>query len=197
MARTPDPSVRVALIEAAARLLADGGIDALSIRRVAAEVGTSTMAVYTHFGSKDDLVAEVVKEAFARLHAELASVPPTEDPAADLVAAGVAYRRNALANAPLYRVMFGLNPLALTDPAGHQGPSDAAIGLDAFAALVHAVRRCTDHGVLVGDPAPLALGFWAAAHGAVSLELAGFLGADGQTTFDVATGAVFGAALPR
>lgn len=201
MARSPDPAVRVALIEAAARLLATDGIDALSIRKVATEVGSSTMAVYTHFGSKDDLIAAVVAEAFARLQAEMVAVPHTDDPVTDLLGAAGAYRRNALANAHLYRVMFGLNPLALTDPAAEDLRPDGhhrldhldhvAVGLDAFAALVDAVARCVEAGALQGDPANLALQIWATAHGAVSLELAGFLGPDAKATYDAATTATF------
>lgn len=192
MARSPDPAVRVALIEAAARLLATDGIDALSIRKVATEVGSSTMAVYTHFGSKGDLIAAVVTEAFARLHAEMEAVPHTDDPVTDLLGAAAAYRRNALANAHLYRVMFGLNPLALTDPAVTEHRHNRhEVGLDAFGALVDAVGRCVEAGALRGDPAVLALQIWATAHGAVSLELAGFLGPDGKSTYDAATTATF------
>ncbi len=198
MARTPDPTVRVSLIEAAAELLAREGIDALSIRRVATTVGTSTMAVYTHFGSKDVLVQEVVQEGFGRLHAELTTVPTSTDPAADLVGIAQAYRRNALANPHLYRVMFGLNPLALTDPAEARATEEAgsAVGLDAFGTLVAAVARCVDHGVLAGEPGHLALQVWATAHGAVALELAGFLGDDAEAVFAAATAATF-AGLPR
>ena len=47
MARTPDPTVRLALIEAAARLLATEGFEALSIRRVASEVGRGTTFTVT------------------------------------------------------------------------------------------------------------------------------------------------------
>ncbi len=185
--------MRRALIERAAELLADGGLAALSIRRLAADVGSSTMAVYTHFGGKDELVAAVVREAFDRLHAELTSVPRTDDPLADLVGTGTAYRRNALANADLYRVMFGLNPLALTDPGVEPpGRSQLDVGLDAFGALVDAVARCVDAGLVEGDPARLALAVWATAHGAVSLELAGFLApADAAATFDLAVAATF------
>ncbi|CAN5839694.1 TetR/AcrR family transcriptional regulator [soil metagenome] len=187
MARTADPAVRTALIETSARLLAEDGLDALSIRRVAREVGTSTTAVYTHFGSKDELVAEVVREAFARLAAELAAVPRTDDPIADLRGAGEAYRRNALANADLYRVMFDRNPTALGDPTTRVDPT---VGLDAFGALSEAVERCVEAGMVDGDPAALALRVWAAAHGAVSLELAGFLGDGGHTVFSATAAAV-------
>ncbi len=190
MARTPDPAIRTALIEAAAECLADGGIEALSIRGIAAAVGTSTMAVYTHFGSKDYLISEVVREAFTRLHAEMMAVTWTEDPVADLVSAGTAYRRFALANADLYQVMFAVNPLALTNPAV-AADDDVDLGVDAFEDLVQAVVRCVDTGVLAGDPRALALQVWATAHGAVSLELAGLLGADGEATFNAAATATF------
>lgn len=201
MARPADPAVRPALLEAAAAVLATEGLGALSVRRLAAEVGASTQAVYTHFDGKDDLVVAVVREAFARLAAELDGVGQTDDPLADLAAMGDAYRRNALANRHLYRVMFGLNPLALSDPAVELDPDALVeldqevacgppIGLEAFATLVRAVARAVDAGRLVGDPAEVATTFWATAHGAVSLELAGFLGEHGGATFDAALAAV-------
>ncbi len=189
MARTPDPSVRVALIEAAAQLLADEGLPALSIRRVATTVGCSTMAVYTHFGSKEDLVQEIVREGFARLHAELSAVDHSSDPVHDLVNLGAAYRRNALANSHLYRVMFDLNPLALTDPADHADAGE--LGLDTFDALVAAIARCVDAGVMKGDPRRLARVVWSTVHGAVSLELSGYLGEDGAANYGEATAATF------
>lgn len=195
MARTADPAVRTALIEAAAQRLAVGGLDALSLRQVAADAGTSTQAVYTHFGSKDDLVRAVVVEAFARLSAEVRSVPVTDDPLADLAAVSTAYRRNALANAHLYRVMFELNPLALTDPAHHRAadapPERLEEGLDAFWAMVEHAERCVATGLLHGEPSELGLLMWATAHGVVMLELAGFLGRNAEAVYDAATTATF------
>src|SRR5699024_6093635 len=108
--------VRDRLIDEAADAVAKGGAGALSVRRVARAVGTSTMAVYTHFGSKDDLLGAVVRRGFDRLATALAAVPVTDDPTADLLALGEAYRKMALADANVYRVMFSRNPLGLGDP---------------------------------------------------------------------------------
>src|SRR4051812_34653733 len=47
--------MRMALIDAAARLIATEGLGGLTLRRVTEEVGTSTMAVYTHFGGMPEL----------------------------------------------------------------------------------------------------------------------------------------------
>jgi AcrR family transcriptional regulator len=79
---TPPPDVAQRLIEAAARLLADEGPAGLSTRRLAAEVGTSTMAVYTHFGGLPELVRAVVREGFKRLGDHLSAVSETDDPLA-------------------------------------------------------------------------------------------------------------------
>ena len=137
----------------------------------------------------------VVVEAFARLSAEVRSVPVTDDPLADLAAVSTAYRRNALANAHLYRVMFELNPLALTDPAHHRAadapPERLEEGLDAFWAMVEHAERCVAAGLLHGEPSELALLMWATAHGVVMLELAGFLGSDAEAVYDAATAATF------
>jgi AcrR family transcriptional regulator len=180
MARPSDPQIRSKLLDAAASLLAAGGVDALSIRRVAADVGASTMAVYTHFGSKDDLVRAVVESAFERLGEVLREVPVTDDPLTDTIEAGLAYRRMALADANLYQVMFGRNPLQLGDPAGHGVRLDTDVGLDAYAALVGPVQRCIDAGHFHGDADVIAHSLWALAHGCVSLELAGFLDDRGE-----------------
>src|SRR6266536_2111197 len=110
--RKADPNVRASLIDIAARLLAEEGPPALSTRRIAAETGTSTMAVYTHFGSMSGLVREIVHEGFVRLQSFLTQVKQTDDPVADMALLGRAYRRAAVANANLYAVMFGGASLA-------------------------------------------------------------------------------------
>lgn len=54
--------VRRALLDAAARVFARQGIDAASIDEVAAAAGFTKGAVYSHFGSKDGLVAALVED---------------------------------------------------------------------------------------------------------------------------------------
>src|SRR5437764_15477988 len=89
---------RRALIEASARLIATEGSAALTLRRVADEVGTSTMAIYTHFGGMPELRRAVRREGFNRLAAYLVEVDATNDPVADLACLGLAYYNNAVAN---------------------------------------------------------------------------------------------------
>lgn len=170
-----DPEIRQALIEAAARVLGEEGPAGLSTRKLAAEVGTSTMAVYTHFGSLAGLVAAVVDEGFARLAAHMSDIHRSEDALADLAQLAMAYRANALDNPHLYAVMFGSASL------GGYRRSDAELDErnETFDALVTATRRAMDAGQLApGDPVDVAGQLWSALHGYVMLELAGFMRED-------------------
>lgn len=158
--------MRATLIEAAARLLAEEGPRNLTLRRLTAEVGTSTMAIYTHFGGMDELHRAVREEGFSRLAAHLGSVDQTGDPVADLGLLGVAYYLNATTNPNLYRVMFG----------EHGDGTDAMVGLDTFLTLADAVGRCISaRRFRAAEAADLATQIWAVGHGVVTLQLAGFL----------------------
>lgn len=163
--RTADPDVRVALIEAAARLIAER--QPLTARRLAAEVKASTMAVYTHFGGMEELRRAVRREGFARLGTRLGQVETSRDPVADVVALGVAYCLNALANPHLYRIMFLNSPL---------DAEDATVGIETFDPMVSAVDRCIRRERLHhADSWSLAMQLWLMSHGLVAAVLAGLI----------------------
>ena len=167
-----DPDIRRRLIEAAARVLGEEGPSGLSTRKLAAEVGTSTMAVYTHFGGLPALVAAVAEEGFARLAEHMARIERTDDALVDLAQLAMAYRSNALDNPHLYAVMFGSVPLGGYRRTGEELDT----GRETFDALVAATQRAMDEGKLAPDDAEsVAAQLWSALHGYVMLELAGFL----------------------
>lgn len=60
--RPPREEVRHALLDAAAHVFARQGIDAASVDDVATAAGFTKGAVYSNFGSKDDLVAALVQD---------------------------------------------------------------------------------------------------------------------------------------
>jgi AcrR family transcriptional regulator len=165
-----DNAMPAALIEAAARLIATEGVGALTLRRVADEVGTSTMAIYTHFGGMAELRRAVRREGFSRLAEHLAAVGQSDDPVADLALIGRAYYENGISNPHLYRVMFMEQPLDATD---------AEIGFDTFETVIAGMQRCIDAGRFApADATDLAIQFWATGHGIVTLQLAHLLTAE-------------------
>jgi len=175
--RRADPAVRVRLLEGAARLLAEEGPSALTLRRVATEADTSTMAVYTHFGSMADLADAVVAEGFSRLAALLAEVPRTDDAITDLAGLGRAYLVNARQNPHLYAVMFGTASLGKYRP---QTADERERGRYTFEEIVETSGRAVEQGRLrPAEPLAIASQLWTAMHGYVMLDVGGYFGENG------------------
>ena len=105
--RIHDAATAEALLDAAERIVAADGPDALSMRRVADEAGTTTRAVYSLFESKEGLLVALGNRAFEMLGSWVNAYPRTQDPAADLVNSIVEnFRRWALEHPALFRIAF-------------------------------------------------------------------------------------------
>lgn len=168
--RRYDDATRLHLIERAAALLTTEGPHALTTRRVASEAGTSTSALYSLIGGKEELLREMYREGFGRLAAAFDAVPVTDDPVADYRAMGRAYVAHALENPGLYAVMF-------STPAPEFTPSqdDADFAWTTFEANIDAAQRCIDAGAFTGDAADIATQMWAVSHGIAALALVGMM----------------------
>jgi AcrR family transcriptional regulator len=163
------------LVEAAARVLAEEGPAALTSRRLAAEIGTSTMAVFSRFQNMTEVRRAVREEGFARLNARLDTLTTSDDPVADLVATGVVYFASGVANPHLYRAMF-------LDPP----QEDDDLGAGTYERLVALVRRCVTAGRFPAAQESLVLVWaaqlWSMRHGMVIMSVAELL-PDGQARF--------------
>lgn len=102
--REHDERTAAALLATAERTIHERGFGALSVRSVAEQASTTTRAVYSLFGSKDGLVAALGVHAFELLGATVKALPGTDDPVADLIAAGLAFRTFALDHPALFAI---------------------------------------------------------------------------------------------
>jgi AcrR family transcriptional regulator len=108
------------LLDAAIRYLLDHGLADLSLRPLAAKIGTSARLLVFHFGSKEGLIADVLNEVQARMQASFAAVVdgPEADPAVSpmkrfwLWATG---KRNL----PYLRLMYEAHFIALQNPRAY------------------------------------------------------------------------------
>ncbi len=174
-----EPETRERLLEAAFRRLESDGPEALKARTLTAEIGASTMAVYTHFGGMPGLIDEVVREGLARFAAHVRGrVRLDDDPMADLIAGGLAYSEFALQNSQLYRLMFGLSSSRLREakPALDAGAIwRLPEGVDAFSILLESVERVIEAGeIRRQDARAAAIQVLSATHGFVLLAIGGF-----------------------
>jgi AcrR family transcriptional regulator len=74
-----DPQRRAAWTEVATDYVLEHGLIGLSLRPLAAELGTSDRMVLYHFGSKDELVADVLRCSNDRAAAQVNALTPSAD----------------------------------------------------------------------------------------------------------------------
>jgi AcrR family transcriptional regulator len=163
-----DDRTAAALLDAAERAIQARGVEAVSVRGVAEQVGTTTRAVYSLFGSKDGLLVALGVRAFGMLGEAVRALPETEDPARDLVEAGVlVFRRFVVEHPILFRIGFGRGVV----PPELAAQFEAA-RLDALAGLVAKVERLDQAGLLRGRTVWEAVShFQAVCEGLADLEI--------------------------
>ena len=162
---------RERLCGAAERLFAEHGPDAVTMRQLASELGVSPMTPYRYFKDKEDILAAVRTNGFNRFAQALEDAfASATTPKARSSAVGEAYMTFAFEHPHTYKLMFDLNQ-------PHEGdyPDLVAAARRAHATQTAYVKELVGAGVLVGDPTEIGRMFWAATHGAVTLELAGKL----------------------
>ncbi len=159
------------LLDAAHKLLAEIGPDALTVRRIATEAGMSTMNVYSRFGGKDGVIDELYADGYRRLIDAIDRVPSNDEIAVELVAVAHAYRSFAIENPTYYGIML---QSAVTGFQPSQASIDLAMG--GLNSLVDRIRRGQESGQIIADDhdaTECAAWLWATCHGMISLELDG------------------------
>jgi len=165
--------LRRALIEEASQLLAQDGIEGLTLRSLAQRAGVSHAAPYHHFPDKAALLAAVATVGFEHLAAALrqATAAAGPEPFARLAAAGRAYIEHALSHPGYFAVMFRPD---LAHPEANPGVDEASGG--AFGHLVELMSECLGSSVDAKVRDMLVLTTWSTVHGAAELLVHGPMG---------------------
>ena len=156
-------------------MIAEGGEESVTMRKLAQRVGVSRTAPYRHFADKSSLLTAVAEDGFHRLKQQMADAANAESPLQNFYQIGVAYIHFALENPTHYRLMFG--------PAGTQREGSdllTAVADEAFIVLQSAIELCQQEGsIKAGDPCHIGYATWAMVHGTASLLI------DQQTHGDI------------
>jgi AcrR family transcriptional regulator len=163
-----------ALLDETARILREEGEDALSLRRLAANLGVSRTAPYNHFKSKEALLTAVAEEGFSRFSVDMALVRRRSRSldGRDLTRALVrAYVKFAHKNSEYYDLMYGSKSWRSSD-------SSTSLGLTARNVLrsdVERLQRAQKRGAIAKhlDVLRFAQVYWGTLHGISRLLLDG------------------------
>lgn len=111
--------LRQALLQAGLAMLEEVGLEAMSLRKIAARVGVSHAAPEHHFPTLKHLLNAMACEGFglfaATMRAEMAHAEPAAAP--QMRAASKGYLAFATGHPHLFRLMFNANLLDWSDPA--------------------------------------------------------------------------------
>ena len=163
--RTPSDQIGPDVLAAGLAILDEDGPDGFTVRAIATRANVAPMALYNHFDGKNGVLEAIWNEGFEQLRRELGVT--TGDPHADVVAAGMAYRRFALEHRAHYTVMF------MHHFVGFEPSLDAShAAARTFQELVTHVERCQALGFFGSYRATdVAQMMWATSHGYVALEI--------------------------
>ncbi len=162
-------NLREAMVKAALDMIRERGPGGFSFAEVARAVGVSGAAPYRHFRDRNALVAEIARQGFLRLEAELLRAwnDGKPSPAAAIENCGRAYLGFARREPAAYAAMFHPG-FAMEDD-----PELSAAYDRAFAAVRRAAERVSTAMPGARKPPALmvALHIWSLAHGIASLYI--------------------------
>ncbi len=156
-------------------MIAERGLQGLSLRECARRAGVSHAAPYRHFADKEALLWAIAEQGFGWLveHGE-AAMEGVDDPRDRLDAYGAAYVRFAVTHPVHHRVMFSaeLNDQAPGDEAapraGDPGEEEPLADTNAFQLLVESAAAVVGPE---GDALIGAVASWSLTHGLAMLIL--------------------------
>ncbi|MFC9294023.1 TetR/AcrR family transcriptional regulator [Streptomyces sp. NPDC057011] len=166
--------VRAEIKQRAWEQIAVAGASAVSLNAIAKHMGLSGAALYRYFTSRDELVTELVGDAYHSLVGTFRAVAAQGD--GDLSAFARALREWALDDPQRYFLVYG------TPVPGYRRPADVAVIaseimgllLEACAALpLNAPATPFEAHVENPEALHLAVSFWSRLHGVLSMELGG------------------------
>jgi AcrR family transcriptional regulator len=164
--------LRDQILAAAARIIADEGFDALTMRKIADAIEYSPATIYLHFASRDEIALELVRGGFAMLVERMAPAAAEPDPLKRVRLIGRAYLEFAQAEPETYKLIFMEDerfaaPIMLALKESEDNTGDTA-----FDFLLGTVQELIDRGVYRPLPAhTIASLLWSSLHGIAALKL--------------------------
>ena len=142
-------SLRKAVLEAAFKLHSRGGMDALSMRSIGAELGVSPMALYRYFASKTDIVnamwGQILNDASASVQAAVGRCRTPRTRLRASIEAAMHYWEN---HPEQFELVF------MTHEMAHEQMRDALTGAEEYRRLVSFSQKVVEEFIadVGGDP---------------------------------------------
>jgi AcrR family transcriptional regulator len=173
--------VRTSILQTAREIAASDGWPAVTVRKVAEQIGYTAPIIYEHFGSKQEMLTQILKQGYEQLYAVVvAAADGHTDSGERLYAMSVAYWDFAHDAPELYKLMYGMDRARSInkDSYLHARPLIDFVNQE-FERLSPA--RATPENI-----SALVIEGWSMLHGLVALDLSGSIApyADGRKVLE-------------
>lgn len=157
--------LREALIQATRQLVEERGAENFTLADACRVAGVTTAAPYRHFKGKQEILEEIASRGFDELRKRSMAVVAAkgEGTLAGIIAMGQGYVAFAVAETPVFRLMFG------QEPALKKAEHVVGTGHACFAHVINQVALYCKRNKVRGDAQEIALKLWTFVHGAASL----------------------------
>jgi AcrR family transcriptional regulator len=168
-----EPQTRLRILNAARDLFLQGGVEHLSMRKVASRSGVVASAIYRHYSSKEELLQHVVALGFQVFDRYLYAVETNGATMEGLQAGAQAYLNFALEQQEYYKLIF----MSDTSEFFRNAPPELMqYSESTFQYLKNLVSQAMESGLLREQDSHIAsLQLWSVLHGQISLFLIGCL----------------------
>ncbi|HEU4914344.1 MAG TPA: TetR/AcrR family transcriptional regulator [Candidatus Saccharimonadales bacterium] len=168
----PRPSrteVKSSIIQTAREIAATEGWAAVTVRKVAQNIGYTAPIIYEHFGSKDEMLNQVLKYGYDLLHDDMVrSVEKETDNEQRVRAIVMAYWDFAHRTPELYQLMYGMEGARATSEAAR----DFASPMVAF--ITSELIRYSPSRITANNVARIMVEAWSFVHGMIALDVSGY-----------------------
>lgn len=156
------------ILDAARRIIAEQGVDALSMRQLAERIEYSPSGIYEYFESKEEILLTLNREGHRQLTEALARTDQSVAADQYLQQIGLAYIQFATENPDLYQVMFSRTPQISTY-------ADVMDEGSSFMILLQAIRNGLDQGIFRAREGfglyEMAYAAWSLVHGIAMMRI--------------------------
>jgi len=162
-----------ALIQAGIKILADDGINGLSLRKVARQAGVTHSAPYAHFTDKQELIAAISTDGYKKIYERIVMVKEKypDDPLRQLIETGWAYVQFGFEEPDHFKITFSASV-----EREREHPELVEATGTTFNEFKQLIIRCQAAGFIdQGEPDLVAVTLWGMVHGFVNLIQGGMI----------------------
>jgi AcrR family transcriptional regulator len=161
--------VRMSILQTARDIAATDGWSCATVRKVAERIGYTAPIIYEHFGSKDEMLNQILKEGYITLAEVISTATQSASNSEDRIRAIIiAYWDFVHTNREIYQLMYGMEGARATSNEAREYAAPI-VKIVTKELIRYNPEQITPENVI-----EVMVAAWSMIHGMIALELSGY-----------------------